>query len=130
MLTTGEYVELTGLDTPESFPALLITADEILHARTLQQYRTHNLPEIPLTIFKRALALQIAYMDSRGGIDAWGDPAAMMNGFTIGRFSLHSASSSAAAYASINEQLLAPDVAVLLPTLMGYARAQMDGECI
>lgn len=124
MLTAEEYVALTGKPAPDCFAELSMLAEELLHARTLQQYRSRSIPEAPLAIFKRALALQLAYMDSRGD-EAWADPAMMASGVTLGRFAVHG--SGGAASAQREEQLLAPGAAALLPTLMAYARAWMGG---
>ena len=127
MITAEDFTALTGLNAPEDFPVLLLHAEELLHARTLQQYRRTDIPEAPLTIFKRALAMQIAFMDSRGGLDSWADPAMMTAGVTLGRFSVHK---GGAASANAGEaDLLAPGTASLLPTLMAYARAWMGGDC-
>ena len=60
MLTAEEYVALTGKPAPDCFAELSMLAEELLHARTLQQYRSRSIPEAPLAIFKRALALQLA----------------------------------------------------------------------
>lgn len=124
MLTAEEYVALTGTPAPDNFAEMALLAEELLHARTLQQYRIRSIPEAPLAIFKRALALQLAYMDSRGD-EAWADPAMMASGVTLGRFSVQG--SGGAASAQREEQLLAPGAAALLPTLMSYARAWMGG---
>jgi len=126
MLSAEDYILLTGLAAPEDYPALLAHAEELLHARTLQQYRRENLPSVPRTVFKRALAMQISFMDSRGGLDAWADPAMRNVGVTLGRFSVHNVGTSPANAAA---DLLAPGAEALLPTLMAYARAWMDGEC-
>ena len=127
MITAEDYAALTGLEAPEAFPALLIQAEELLHARTLQQYRRTGIPEAPLTSFKRALAMQIAFMDSRGGLESWADPAMLTAGVTLGRFSVHSGAASDRDAAG---ELLAPAAAALLPTLMACARAWMGGECL
>ena len=125
MLTAEEYAALTGNPAPESFDELALLAEEILHARTLQQYRNSDISEAPLAIFKRALALQVAYMDSRGA-EGWADPAMMASGVTLGRFSVHGSGGASSAQREV--QLLAPGAAVLLPTLMAYARAWMGGD--
>ncbi|MBQ8556190.1 MAG: hypothetical protein IJ438_10020 [Clostridia bacterium] len=126
MITAEDYTALTYLEAPEAFSAILPMAEELLHARTLQQYRREDIPEVPLTIFKQALALQVAFMDSRG-IEGWADPAMMTAGVTLGRFSVHSGGGSSVQGAAM--ELLAPAAAALLPTLMAYARAWMGGEC-
>lgn len=125
MITGDDYVVLIGQEAPEAFAALLPLAEELLHARTLQQYRREEIPSVPRTVFKRALAIQIAFMDSRGGIDSWADPAMLTAGVTLGRFSVHNGGTSPAQAAA---DLLAPGAEALLPTLMSYARAWMDGE--
>lgn len=124
MLTAEEYVALTGYPAPDNFSEMMLLAEELLHARTLQQYRRQDIPEAPLAIFKSALAMQLAYMDSRGD-EAWADPAMMASGVTLGRFAVHG--SGGAASAQREEQLLAPGAAALLPTLTAYARAWMGG---
>lgn len=127
MITAEDFTALTGLNAPEAFDTLLPAAEELLHARTLQQYRREELPSVPRTVFKRALAMQIAFMDSRGGLDSWADPAMMTAGVTLGRFSVQK---GGAASANAGEaDLLAPGAAALLPTLMAYARAWMGGDC-
>lgn len=125
MITGDDYVALIGLEAPEAFDVLLPAAEELLHARTLQQYRREEIPSVPRTVFKRALAMQIAFMDSRGGIDSWADPTMLTAGVTLGRFSVHNGVTSPAQAAA---DLLAPGAEALLPTLMSYARAWMDGE--
>ena len=115
-LVTGEdYADLTGQEAPEDFPVLLIHAEDLLHARTLQQYRRTDIPEAPLTIFKRALAMQVSFMGSRS-LEGWADPAMMTAGVTLGRFSVHSGGASSAADAA--REQLAPATEALLPTLM------------
>lgn len=128
MITAEDFTALTGLEAPEAFDTLLPAAEELLHARTLQQYRRAELPSVPRTVFKRALALQVAFMDSRGGIDAWADPAMLAAGVTLGRFSVQKGGAASATAAEAD--LLAPGAAALLPTLMAYARAWMDGDCL
>ena len=127
MITAEDFTALTGLEVPEKFSALLPAAEELLHARTLQQYRRAELPSVPRTVFKRALAMQIAYMDSRGGLDGWADPSMLSAGVTLGRFSIQKGGATSTNAAEAD--LLAPGAASLLPTLMAYARAWMDGEC-
>lgn len=126
MLTADEYAALTGQLAPEEFSVLLMHAEELLHARTLQQFRREGIPTLPLTLFKRALAMQVAFMDARGGLEGWIDPAMSTSGVTLGRFSVFNARLAAAPPV---EQLLAPEVEALLPTLMAYARSWMDGDC-
>ena len=126
MITAEEYAALTGLDAPEAFPALEAVAEELLHARTLQQFRRTDIPTLPMTTFKRALALQISFMESRGGQEAWADPTMLTAEITLGRFSIHNGGTSSA---HAEAALLAPAAAALLPTLMSYARAWMGGEC-
>lgn len=128
MITAEDYIALTGLEAPEAFASLLPAAEELLHARTLQQYRRTGIPEVPLTIFKRALALQVAFMYSRGGLESWADPAMLAAGVTLGRFSVQKGGASSANTAEAD--LLAPGAAALLPTLMAYARAWMGGDCL
>lgn len=128
MITAEDYAALTGQDAPEDFPVLLIHAEELLHARTLQQYRRTGIPEAPLTIFKRALAMQVSFMGSRS-LEGWADPAMMTAGVTLGRFSVHSGGASSASADATREQL-APAAEALLPTLMAYARAWMGGDCL
>ena len=126
MITAEDFTALTGLEAPEDFPVLLLHAEELLHARTLQQYRCTDIPEAPLTIFKRALAMQVSFMGSRS-LEGWADPAMMTAGVTLGRFSVQK---GGAASANTGEaDLLAPGTAALLPTLMAYARAWMGGDC-
>lgn len=125
MISAEEYTALTWLEAPDAFASLLPAAEELLHARTLQQFRREGLPDLPMQIFKRALALQIAFMDSRGGLDGWADPAVLTAGVTLGRFSVHNGGTSSAHAAA---DLLAPGASALLPTLMAYARAWMGGE--
>ncbi len=127
MLTADEYTLLTGEQlAPEEFPILLFHAEELLHARTLQQFRREGIPPLPLELFRRALAMQVAFMDIRGGAESWADPAMSTSGVTLGRFSVYNARLSAAPPV---EHLLAPEVEALLPTLMAYARSWMDGDC-
>ena len=126
MITAEDFTALTGLEVPEDFPVLLLHAEALLHARTLQQYRRTGIPEAPLTIFKRALAMQVSFMGSRS-LEGWADPAMMTAGVTLGRFSVQR---GGAASANAGEaDLLAPGAAALLPTLMAYARAWMGGDC-
>lgn len=125
MLTADEYADLTGQFAPEGFPVLLLHAEELLHARTLQQFRREGIPQLPLTLFKRALAMQVAFIDMRGGLEGWGDPAISSSGVTLGRFSVYNARLASAPPV---EQLLAPEVEALLPTLMAYVRSWMDGD--
>ena len=125
MLTAEEYGRLTGQEAPDAFNALLPLAEELLHARTLQQYRRDDLPAGPAAAFRRALALQIAYMDSRGGLEGWADPLAASASVTLGRFSIKE---SAASNSGTEARLIAPGPAVLLPVLMAYARSWMGGE--
>lgn len=126
MITAEDFTALTGQEAPEDFPVLLLHAEELLHARTLQQYRRTDIPEAPLTIFKRALAMQVSFMGSRS-LEGWADPAMMTAGVTLGRFSVQK---GGAASANAGEaDLLAPGAASLLPTLMACARAWMGGDC-
>lgn len=126
MITAEDFTALTGQEAPEDFPVLLLHAEELLHARTLQQYRRTGIPEAPLTIFKRALAMQVSFMGSRS-LEGWADPAMMTAGVTLGRFSVQK---GGAASANAGEaDLLAPGAAALMPTLMAYARAWMGGDC-
>lgn len=123
MLNAEDYFAITGSPVPEAFDQLLAAAEELLHARTLQQYRRAGIPTVPRTAFQRALALQVAYMDSRGGIDAWNDPSAMASWVSIGRFSVNNRLNS-----GTEDALLSPGAAALLPTLMAYANAWMGEE--
>ena len=126
MITAEDFTALTDQEAPEDFPVLLLHAEELLHARTLQQYRRTGIPAAPLTIFKRALAMQVSFMGSRS-LEGWADPAMMTAGVTLGRFSVQK---GGAASANAGEaDLLAPGAAALLPTLMAYARAWMGGDC-
>lgn len=126
MLTADEYTVLTGGQlAPEEFPALLLHAEELLHARTLQQFRREGIPSHALDLFKRALAMQVGFMDFRGGVEGWADPAISTSGVTLGRFSVYNARLAAAPPV---EHLLAPEVEALLPTLMACARSWMDGD--
>ena len=128
MITAEDYAALTGQEAPEDFAVLLLPAEELLHARTLQQYRREDVPNVPRTVFKRALASQITFMASRG-LDGWADPAVATANVTLGRFSVYNAASSAKAAQSADAQLIAPGAQALLPTLMAYARAWMGGGC-
>lgn len=128
MLTPAEYTAATGLEVPEHFAALCNMAEEILHARTLQQFRRNDLPASAAALFRQTAALQVAYMDSRGGLEGWGDPTTLSAGVSLGRFSAHSTAQSARPSAS--DELLAPGAAALLPALMAYANAWMiGGDC-
>lgn len=126
MITAEDYAALTGLNPPEAFPTIEAMAEELLHARTLQQFRRADVPTVPMTLFKRALSLQISFMDSRGGQEAWADPTMLTAGVSLGRFSVHNGSTSSS---DAEAALLAPAAAALLPTLMAYARGLMGGEC-
>ena len=121
MLSIEEYVALSGQSPPENYQTLLSAAQELLHAHTLQQFRGQQLPCTAQMLFKRALSLQIQYMDRQGGLSGWTD-AAIASGVTLGRFSMQ--------HSSAHEPtgLISPAAAALLPALTSYARSGLEGD--